>query len=48
MIGIPFTLSVIADVGGLFATLVSKLWDKHRNKVKPLMEKFSKTTKKKR
>ena len=48
MIGIPFTLSVIADVGGLFATLVSTLWNKNKNKVKPLMEKISIITKKKR
>jgi len=26
IIGIPFTLSVVADVGGIFATLVSKFW----------------------
>ena len=33
IIGIPFTLSVIADVGGLFATLVTNIWKKHRSKV---------------
>ena len=42
IIGIPFTLSVIADVGGLFATLLSKFWEKHKDKFKAIQEKLRK------
>ena len=42
IIGIPFTLSVIADVGGLFATLLSKFWEKHKDKFKAIHEKLRK------
>ena len=42
IIGIPFTLSVIADVGGLFATILSKFWEKHKEKFKTIQEKLRK------
>jgi len=38
MIGIPFTLSVIADVGQIFATLVSLVWGKIKPILMPIME----------
>ncbi|TRY76213.1 hypothetical protein TCAL_03537 [Tigriopus californicus] len=36
IVGIPFTLSVIADVGQIFATLVSAVWKKYKHILKPL------------
>ena len=39
IIGIPFTLSVIADVGQIFATLVSTVWAKVKPVMKPVMDK---------
>ena len=40
IIGIPFTLSVIADVGQIFATLVSTVWANLKPIMKPVMDKF--------
>jgi hypothetical protein len=40
IIGIPFTLSVIADVGQIFATLVSTVWSKVKPVMKPVMDKL--------
>ena len=40
IIGIPFTLSVVADVGGIFATMVSKMWDKHGDKLNKMRKYF--------
>lgn len=42
IIGIPFTLSVVADVGQLFATLLSTIWDKYKDKIQPIIDKFKK------
>ena len=39
IVGIPFTLSVIADVGQIFATLVSTIWKKYKHILKPMMKK---------
>ncbi len=36
IIGIPFTLSVIADVGQIFASLVSAIWKNYKHVIKPL------------
>ena len=41
IIGIPFTLSVIADIGQILATIISKLWDQYKFKIKPLLEKHN-------
>lgn len=38
IIGIPFTLSVIADVGQIFATIVSTIWAKLKPILMPIME----------
>jgi len=40
IVGIPFTLSVIADVGQIFATLMTTIWDKYKDRIKPVMEKY--------
>ena len=40
IVGIPFTLSVIADVGQIFATLMTTIWEKYKDKIKPIMEKY--------
>ena len=42
LVGIPFTLSVIADVGGIFANLVSKFWKLQGPKVRRIVGKLSK------
>ena len=34
-------MSVIADVGQIFATLMTTIWDKYKDKIKPLMEKYN-------
>ncbi len=39
IIGIPFTLSVIADVGAIFATLVSTVWAKIKPIIMPIVDK---------
>jgi hypothetical protein len=38
IIGIPFTLSVVADVGQLSASLVSGLWTGHSSRLAPLLQ----------
>ena len=40
IIGIPFTLSVLADLGKILATIISKVWKQYKEKVKPLLEKY--------
>jgi hypothetical protein len=40
MVGIPFTLSVIADVGAIFANLVSFVWDKLKPIITPMVAKI--------
>ena len=41
IIGIPFTLSVVADVGGILATLVSRLWDTQGTRLKSAAERLA-------
>ena len=41
IVGIPFTLSVIADIGQILATIISKLWDQYKLNIKPLLEKHN-------
>ena len=41
IIGIPFTLSVLADLGKILATIISKVWKQYKQKVKPLLEKYN-------
>ena len=43
IIGIPLTLSVIADIGQIIATLMTTIWDKY----KPYLERLKPTRKKK-
>jgi hypothetical protein len=38
IVGIPFTLSVIADVGQIFATIVSTIWRKYKHVIKPAVK----------
>ena len=40
IVGIPFTLSVIADVGQIFATLISTLWTKYKPLLEPIAAKI--------
>ena len=40
IVGIPFTLSVIADVGQIFATIVSMIWAKIKPILTPIMDYF--------
>ena len=40
IVGIPFTLSVIADVGQIFATIVSTIWAKLKPILTPIMDYF--------
>merc|ERR1712186_4754 len=40
IVGIPFTLSVIADVGQIFATLLSTLWSKYKHLIEPIKQKI--------
>ena len=42
IIGIPFTLSVIADVGGIFANILSKFWKANGKSIRNFAEKFYK------
>ena len=42
LVGIPFTLSVIADVGGIFANLLSQFWKVHGPTVRKIVGKLSK------
>ena len=39
IIGIPFTLSVMADIGQILATIISKLCEQYNEKIKPILEK---------
>ena len=39
IVGIPFTLSVIADIGQILATIISKVWEQYKQKIKPLLQK---------
>ncbi|XP_040569259.1 TWiK family of potassium channels protein 7 isoform X2 [Lepeophtheirus salmonis] len=48
IIGIPFTLSVIADIGQIFATLVSLFWRKYKHFVIPIYNRFKSLCKKKK
>ena len=41
IVGVPFTLSVIADVGQIFATIVSKLCEKYKEDIKPVLLKYN-------
>lgn len=45
IVGIPFTLSVIADVGQIFATLISAIWRKYKHILKPAIKKVQVRTK---
>ena len=40
IIGIPFTLSVLSDLGQILATIVGKVWKQYKEKVKPVLEKY--------
>lgn len=40
IIGIPFTLSVIADVGQITATLISAVFSKTKPLIEPIKEKY--------
>ena len=42
LVGIPFTLSVIADVGGIFANLLSKFWKVHGQTFRKMAGKLTK------
>ena len=52
IIGIPFTLSVIADVGSICATVVSTVWDKlkpfYKEKIRKKYKRWKKKQKKKK
>ena len=39
IVGIPFTLSVIADIGQIFATLVSAFWKRYKHIIQPFCKK---------
>ena len=41
IVGVPFTLSVIADVGQILATIVSKLAEKYKRDIKPVLVKYN-------
>ena len=40
IIGIPFTLSVLSDLGQILATIIGKVWEQYKEKVKPVLEKY--------
>jgi hypothetical protein len=40
IIGIPFTLSILADLGQILATIIGKVWKQYKEKVKPVLEKY--------
>ena len=49
IVGIPFTLSVIADMGQIIATLMTTIWDKYKQRLQPFLEKIrQKKTKRRR
>ena len=41
IIGIPFTLSVMADIGQILATIISKLCEQYKLKILPVLQKFN-------
>ena len=41
IVGIPFTLSVIADMGQIIATLMTTIWDKYKQKLLPYFNKIA-------
>ena len=41
LLGWPFTLSVIADVGQILATIVNKLARNYRDNIKPVLIKYN-------
>ena len=47
IIGIPFFLSVISDMGQIIATLMTTVWDKYKQKIHPFIEKLKSKQKKK-
>ena len=48
IIGIPFTLSVVADVGGIFATLVSKFWTAYGARFKMIFDQYKRLRRRRR
>lgn len=40
IIGIPFMLSVLADVGGIFAGILQIAWNKNKNRIKMVAKKL--------
>ncbi len=40
IVGIPFTLSVIADVGQIFATFMTAFWKRYKHIIKPIYKNF--------
>jgi len=48
IVGIPFTLSVIADVGQIFATLLSTVWGKYKHLLEPIKAKIQEYKKRRR
>ena len=40
IIGIPFMLSVLADVGGIFAGILQIAWKKNKNRIKMIAKKL--------
>jgi len=48
IVGIPFTLSVIADVGQIFATLLSTVWGKYKHLLEPIKVKIQEYKKRRR
>ena len=40
IIGIPFMLSVLADVGGIFAGILQIAWNKNKNRIKLIARKL--------
>ena len=48
IIGIPFFLSVISDMGQIIATLMTTVWEKYKQKILPFIEKLKSKQKKKK
>jgi len=40
IVGIPLTLCVIADVGQVFATMISTIWEKNKDRIQPVLDKI--------
>ena len=47
IVGIPFTLSVMADVSQIFATLLSTVWNRYKHLLEPIKEKIKEYKKRK-